>query len=136
MISLCSNGYLIQTLIFVHFLLVHSLFHSSNLFQTKGTCSSCHQRCFCLRRLCLSFTSKPVRCGSADCLLFGKHGCSEDKIWCHFPENSVTRVTTYGDIHADVVAVNSTDGKNPQKGGFCVQFSLHMWIRCCPNRPC
>ncbi|KAG4908380.1 hypothetical protein AAZX31_20G196300 [Glycine max] len=64
----------------------------------------------------VSSTSRPARCGSAQCSLFGLYGCStEDKICGRSPSNTVTGVSTYGDIHADVVAVNSTDGNNPTK---------------------
>ncbi|XP_027365956.1 basic 7S globulin-like [Abrus precatorius] len=60
-----------------------------------------------------SSTSKPSRCGSAQCSLFGLYGCSGDKICGRSPSNTVTGVSTYGDIHADVVSVNSTDGNTP-----------------------
>ncbi|QCE07583.1 hypothetical protein DEO72_LG9g2603 [Vigna unguiculata] len=61
----------------------------------------------------VSSTSKPVRCGSAQCSLFGSHSCSGEKICGRSPSNTVTGVSTSGDIHADVVATNSTDGNNP-----------------------
>lgn len=60
-----------------------------------------------------SSTSKPARCGSAQCSLFGLYGCSGDKICGRSPSNTVTGVSTSGDIHADVVSVQSTDGNNP-----------------------
>ncbi|MQK22180.1 hypothetical protein EI013_27835, partial [Escherichia coli] len=61
----------------------------------------------------ISSTSKPARCGSAQCSLFGLYGCSGDKICGRSPSNTVTGVSTYGDIHGDVVSVQSTDGNNP-----------------------
>ncbi|XP_020236535.1 basic 7S globulin [Cajanus cajan] len=61
----------------------------------------------------VSSTSKPARCGSAQCSLFGLHGCSGEKICGRSPSNTVTGVSTSGDIHADVVSINSTDGNNP-----------------------
>ncbi|KAK7344050.1 hypothetical protein VNO77_13278 [Canavalia gladiata] len=61
----------------------------------------------------VSSTSKPARCGSAQCSLFGLTGCSGEKICGRSPSNTVTGVSTYGDIHGDVVSVNSTNGNNP-----------------------
>ncbi|KAI4317941.1 hypothetical protein L6164_025764 [Bauhinia variegata] len=61
----------------------------------------------------VSSTSKPARCGSAQCSLFGLYGCSGEKICGRGPDNSVTGVGTYGDIHGDVISIQSTDGNNP-----------------------
>ncbi|KAG4997745.1 Basic 7S globulin [Glycine soja] len=62
----------------------------------------------------VSSTSKPARCGSAQCSLFGLYGCNvEDKICSRSLSNTVTGVSTFGEIHADVVAINATDGNNP-----------------------
>lgn len=61
----------------------------------------------------VSSTSKKVPCGSAQCSLFGSQSCSGDKICGGSPSNTVTGVSTSGDIHSDVVAINSTDGNNP-----------------------
>ncbi|KAJ1398917.1 Xylanase inhibitor, C-terminal [Sesbania bispinosa] len=61
----------------------------------------------------VSSTSKPARCGSAQCSLFRSHGCSGEKICGNIPSNTVTGVSTYGDIHTDVVSLQSTDGNNP-----------------------
>ncbi|KAK7278401.1 hypothetical protein RJT34_23429 [Clitoria ternatea] len=61
----------------------------------------------------VSSTSKPTPCGSAQCSLFGSHGCSGDKICGRSPSNTVTGVSTFGDIHADIVSINSTNGNNP-----------------------
>lgn len=63
----------------------------------------------------VSSTLKPILCGSAQCSLFGSHGCSGDKICGRSPSNTVTGVSTYGDIHSDVVSVNSTNGNNPTR---------------------
>ncbi|KAK7391742.1 hypothetical protein VNO78_20163 [Psophocarpus tetragonolobus] len=63
----------------------------------------------------VSSTSKPVPCGSAQCSLFGSHGCSGENICGRSPSNTVTGVSTFGDIHADVVAINATDGNNPTR---------------------
>ncbi|CAL0299912.1 unnamed protein product [Lupinus luteus] len=60
-----------------------------------------------------SSTSKPARCGSAQCSLFGLYGCSGDKVCGHSASNTVTGLSTYGDIHEDVVSVQSTNGNNP-----------------------
>ncbi|KAK7268902.1 hypothetical protein RIF29_21611 [Crotalaria pallida] len=60
-----------------------------------------------------SSTSKPARCGSAQCSLFGLYGCSGEKICGRSPTNTVTGVSTYGDIYSDVVSVQSTDGNSP-----------------------
>ncbi|KAK3021325.1 hypothetical protein RJ639_047068 [Escallonia herrerae] len=34
---------------------------------------------------------------------------------CVFPENTVTRTSTYGDLGSDVVSIQSTNGKNPRR---------------------
>lgn len=69
----------------------------------------------CENRQYVSSTFKPARCGSSQCSLFGLTGCSGDKICGRSPSNTVTGVSSYGDIHSDVVSVNSTDGTTPTK---------------------
>ncbi|KAE9619149.1 putative nepenthesin [Lupinus albus] len=60
-----------------------------------------------------SSTSKPARCGSAQCSLFGLYGCSGDKVCGRSATNTITGLSTYGDIHGDIVSVQSTNGNNP-----------------------
>ncbi|MED6143733.1 hypothetical protein PIB30_008680 [Stylosanthes scabra] len=58
----------------------------------------------------VSSTSKAVACGSAQCKLFGSSSCSSDKVCGGFPSNTVTGVSTSGDVRSDVVSVQSTNG--------------------------
>ncbi|CAI8603105.1 unnamed protein product [Vicia faba] len=58
----------------------------------------------------ISSTSKPILCTSSQCSLFGSHGCSAEKICGRSPSNTVTGVSTYGDIHSDIVSIHSTNG--------------------------
>ncbi|CAK8572121.1 unnamed protein product [Lathyrus sativus] len=58
----------------------------------------------------VSSTSKPILCNSSQCSLFGSHGCSSKKICGNSPSNTVTGVSTYGDIHSDIVSIRSTNG--------------------------
>ena len=62
----------------------------------------------------VSSTSKSVACGSAQCSLFGSSSCSGDKVKVcgGFPSNTVTGVSTSGDVRSDVVSVESTDGNS------------------------
>lgn len=70
-----------------------------------------------------SSTYRPVHCGTAVCAAaesiacgncFGppEPGCNNNTCGV-FPENTVTRTMTSGDLSRDVVAAYSTDGKNP-----------------------
>lgn len=58
----------------------------------------------------VSSTLKPILCSSSQCSLFGSHGCSDKKICGRSPYNTVTGVSTSGDIQSDVVSVQSTNG--------------------------
>lgn len=71
----------------------------------------------------ISSTYRPVHCGTAVCKAaesiacgncFGppEPGCNNNTCGV-FPENTVTRTMTGGDLSRDVVAAYSTDGKNP-----------------------
>ncbi|GLJ09435.1 hypothetical protein SUGI_0109730 [Cryptomeria japonica] len=70
-----------------------------------------------------SSTFRPARCRSAVCSKAGSIACGEcyapPEPGCNnntcgvFPENTVTRTQTSGDLGQDVVALSSTDGKNP-----------------------
>ncbi|KAF6145277.1 hypothetical protein GIB67_041472 [Kingdonia uniflora] len=67
----------------------------------------------------------PARCNSAQCLLAKASGCGEcnspPKPGCNnntcslLPDNTVTRTATSGELAADVVSVQSTDGSNPRR---------------------
>ncbi|KAF7806993.1 Basic 7S globulin [Senna tora] len=58
-----------------------------------------------------SSTAVPARCGSRQCALFGPTGCGEESRICGRPvSNTVTGVSTFGDIYSDVIAVASTNG--------------------------
>lgn len=70
-----------------------------------------------------SSTYRPVRCRTAlckeaksiacgDCFGAAAPGCSNNTCGV-FPENTVTRTMTSGDLSQDVVAAYSTNGKNP-----------------------
>ncbi|GAU25834.1 hypothetical protein TSUD_30980 [Trifolium subterraneum] len=74
----------------------------------------------------VSSTSKPALCASSQCSLFGSHGCSDEKICGRSPSNTVTGVSTYGDIGSDIVSVQSTDGNNPTR-----IVSVHNFLFIC-----
>ncbi|KAK1430063.1 hypothetical protein QVD17_12555 [Tagetes erecta] len=72
----------------------------------------------------VSSTYRPARCRSAQCSLAKSTACSVEcpgaaKPGCNnntcalMPDNSVTRVATIGDLGSDLVAIKSTDGRNP-----------------------
>ncbi|KAK3009545.1 hypothetical protein RJ639_014645, partial [Escallonia herrerae] len=59
-------------------------------------------------------TFRPARCCSAQCNLAGSTACVTTTNTCGlFPENTITRTSTYGDLGSDVVSIQSTNGKNP-----------------------
>jgi hypothetical protein len=58
----------------------------------------------------VSSTSKPALCASSQCSLFNSHSCSDQNICGRSPTNTVTGVSTFGDIHSDIVSVQSTNG--------------------------
>ncbi|XP_068660851.1 probable aspartic proteinase GIP2 [Aristolochia californica] len=71
----------------------------------------------------VSSTYRPARCRSSQCSLantsscgncFGapRPGCNNNTCGL-FPENTVTRTSTGGELTADVVSVSSTNGSNP-----------------------
>nr|ACM68432.1 xyloglucanase-specific endoglucanase inhibitor protein [Petunia x hybrida] len=65
----------------------------------------------------------PARCRSAKCSLAGSSGCgdcfSPPSPGCNnntcgaFPDNSITRTATSGELASDIVSVQSSNGKNP-----------------------
>ncbi|KAK3041952.1 hypothetical protein RJ639_002260 [Escallonia herrerae] len=58
-------------------------------------------------------TFHPARCRSAQCNLAGSTAFVTATNTCGlFPENTVTRTSTYGDLGSDVVSIQSTKGKN------------------------
>lgn len=72
----------------------------------------------------VSSTYRPARCRSAQCSLAKASGCgdcfsSPPRPGCNndtcgvFPDNTVTRTATGGELADDVVSIQSTDGKNP-----------------------
>ncbi|CAI9095079.1 OLC1v1030938C1 [Oldenlandia corymbosa var. corymbosa] len=71
----------------------------------------------------VSSTYRPARCRSALCNLANSRSCGDcfdgPKPGCNndtcslLPDNSVTKTSTSGELATDVVAVESTDGKNP-----------------------
>ncbi|NP_001311521.1 basic 7S globulin-like precursor [Capsicum annuum] len=71
----------------------------------------------------VSSSYKPARCRSAQCSLAGATGCGEcfspPRPGCNnntcglFPDNTVTRTATSGELASDVVSVQSSNGKNP-----------------------
>ncbi|WJX12525.1 hypothetical protein P8452_03018 [Trifolium repens] len=58
----------------------------------------------------VSSTSKPALCASSQCSLFNSHSCSDQNICGRSPTNTVTGVSTFGDIHSDIVSLQSTNG--------------------------
>ncbi|OVA05511.1 Peptidase A1 [Macleaya cordata] len=72
----------------------------------------------------VSSSYKPARCRSAQCALASrsptcgdcfagpKPGCNNNTCGL-FPDNTVTRTATSGEVAADIVSVQSTDGSNP-----------------------
>ncbi|XP_052191620.1 probable aspartic proteinase GIP2 [Diospyros lotus] len=70
-----------------------------------------------------STTYRPARCRSAQCSLAGADGCGEcysppgpgcNNNTCGLlPDNTVTHTATGGELAADVVTIQSADGKNP-----------------------
>ncbi|XP_040995769.1 probable aspartic proteinase GIP2 [Juglans microcarpa x Juglans regia] len=73
----------------------------------------------------VSSTYKPDRCRSAQCSLAKASSCGEcfsaPKPGCNnntcglFPDNTVTRTATSGELAQDVVSIQSTDGSNPSR---------------------
>ncbi|KAK9076959.1 hypothetical protein SSX86_005294 [Deinandra increscens subsp. villosa] len=71
----------------------------------------------------VSSTYRPAHCRSAPCSLAKSTSCSIEcpgapKPGCNntcglMPDNTITRVATMGDLGSDLVAIPSTDGKNP-----------------------
>lgn len=71
----------------------------------------------------VSSTYRPARCGSAQCSRARANGCgdcfSAPRPGCNnntcsvFPDNTVTRTATSGEVAQDVVVVQSTNGFNP-----------------------
>ncbi|KAG2727419.1 hypothetical protein I3760_01G157000 [Carya illinoinensis] len=76
----------------------------------------------------VSSTYKPARCRSAQCSLAKakasscgqcisarKPGCNNNTCYL-YPDNTVTRTATSGELAQDVVSIQSTDGSNPGRG--------------------
>ncbi|KAK2966880.1 hypothetical protein RJ640_028890 [Escallonia rubra] len=62
----------------------------------------------------VSSTYRPARCRSAQCNLAGSTACVVSTNTCGLaPDNSIIRTATFGDLGSDIVAFQSTDGKNP-----------------------
>ncbi|GFZ08825.1 eukaryotic aspartyl protease family protein [Actinidia rufa] len=71
----------------------------------------------------VSSSYRPARCRSAQCSLAGADSCgqcfSAPRPGCNnntcglFPDNTVTRTATGGELASDVVSIQSTNGKNP-----------------------
>ncbi|CAI9118796.1 OLC1v1020409C1 [Oldenlandia corymbosa var. corymbosa] len=71
----------------------------------------------------VSSSYKPAKCGSAQCSLSSSKACGDcydgPKPGCNnhtcglFPYNSLTHVTTSGELTEDVLSLQSTDGSNP-----------------------
>ncbi|KAK6940840.1 Xylanase inhibitor, N-terminal [Dillenia turbinata] len=87
----------------------------------------------------VSSTYKPARCGSAVCSLAKSGACGDcyagPKPGCNnntcglFPDNTITRTATGGEVAQDVVSVQSTDGSNP---GRSVSVSKFIFV-CAPT---
>lgn len=71
----------------------------------------------------VSSSYKPARCGSAQCKIAGSESCVEsclpkgpgcnNNTCTHFPGNTVSHVSTFGELTTDVVSIQSTDGSKP-----------------------
>lgn len=71
----------------------------------------------------VSSSYKPARCGSAQCKIAGSESCVEsclpkgpgcnNNTCTHFPGNTVSHVSTFGELATDVVSIQSTDGSKP-----------------------
>ncbi|KAL2486992.1 Eukaryotic aspartyl protease family protein [Abeliophyllum distichum] len=80
----------------------------------------------------VSSTYRPARCRSAQCSLARASGCGEcfspPRPGCNnntcglFPDNTVTRTATSGELASDVVSIQSTDGRNPGRNVSVSQF--------------
>ncbi|XP_058077758.1 probable aspartic proteinase GIP2 [Magnolia sinica] len=60
----------------------------------------------------VSSSYRQARCGSAQCSL-AKSGACGGGICGLFPDNTITRTGSYGEVGDDIVALQSTDGSNP-----------------------
>ncbi|OVA05510.1 Peptidase A1 [Macleaya cordata] len=80
----------------------------------------------------VSSSYNPPYCRSAQCSLAGNNGCGEcyspPRPGCNnntcslFPDNTISRTSTSGELAADVVSVQSRDGSNPGPNVTVPQF--------------
>ncbi|XP_077243435.1 putative aspartic proteinase GIP2 isoform X1 [Tasmannia lanceolata] len=77
----------------------------------------------------VSSSYRPSRCRSAQCSLAKSGACTGTNTCGNFPENTITSTSTFGDLGADAIALQSTDGSNPGR----VVTVPHFLFNCAPT---